>query len=144
MSERDRAALRDYVARERIGRDLPRDPSHEAISLMAPNGMPADWAPNRHRNCRASRDSWELLLGYAGSLRGIAPGTENESDGTPTVLVYNMFQRHGTEVRPVSSFRRSQERNTKQQNEQEFLQNAEQAIHAERMAAIVGTVKDYD
>jgi hypothetical protein len=55
---------------------------------------------------RAGGNSWTRLERH--TPRGIAPGTENESDGTPTVKV--TYADGTTEVRTVSSFRNKKER----------------------------------
>jgi hypothetical protein len=70
-----------------------------------PNAMPADYLPNQHRTIRASEDSWRR--GLKGRTAGIAPGTENHSDGTPTVAVWNLFQRHGVKVYNARGFGRT-------------------------------------
>lgn len=53
----------------------------------------------------ASRNSWDR--GMRGTVRGIAPGTEDSSDGTPTVLVTHADG--SQEIRTVSSFRGTRE-----------------------------------
>jgi hypothetical protein len=72
-----------------------------------PNAMPADYLPNRHRTIRASEDSWRR--GLKGRTAGIAPGTEDASDGTPTVAVWNLFQRHGVKVYNARRFGRTRQ-----------------------------------
>jgi hypothetical protein len=74
---------------------------HEAESFVAPDGMPVDFVPNRHRSFSASRDSWEIL---DRPVRGIAPSTleDGSADGSQTVDVYYADGTH--EVRTVSSF----------------------------------------
>lgn len=55
---------------------------------------------NHHRDIRVS----PRFKGWPTRVVGIAPGTEDTSDGTPTVLV---TQRDGSsEVRTVASFRK--------------------------------------
>lgn len=69
------------------------DPYHYDRSIT---GVPTQG----NRNFAASRSSWER--GLRGRTVGIAPGTEDDSDGTPTVAV---IIDGVTEIRPVSSFR---------------------------------------
>lgn len=58
--------------------------------------------PNNHnRVVRVSESSWNR--GLRGKVVGVAPGTESESDGTPTVLC--KYADGSQEVRTVSSFR---------------------------------------
>jgi len=83
--------------------------THERESLVDGRGMPVDYVPNSHRVVRVSPDFWERMLRF--QPKGIAPGTEHTSDGTPTVLC--TYADGTSEIRTVSSIRRTREtRNT--------------------------------
>jgi hypothetical protein len=71
---------------------------------------------------------------------GIAPGTEHLSDGTPTVAVWNLFQRHGVRIVDHASLRKGRARAHRQQP------TAAAPITPEvvRRAESLGTQRDYD
>ena len=79
--------------------------THERESLVDGREMPVDYVPNSHRVVRVSPDFWERMLRF--QPKGIAPGTELTSDGTPTVLC--TYADGTTAIRTVSSIRRSKD-----------------------------------
>jgi hypothetical protein len=98
QADRDRRIMRDVEA----WLLLESEASHG--SLTRADGMALDYTPNRHRTTRASRSTWDRPM----YVRGIAPGTEATSDGTPTVLC--TYADGTSEVRTVASFRKRQPR----------------------------------
>lgn len=78
---------------------------HEKECLTRADGMPLDYTPNNHRDIRVSPDYWERMLRH--HCVGIAPGTEDTSDGTPTVLC--TYADGTSEIRTVASFSRVRE-----------------------------------
>jgi hypothetical protein len=80
---------------------------HEAESFTRQDGMPVDYVPNEHRIVRVAPDSWRRMLNH--TCKGVAPGTEEISDGTPTFLRRNLYDPTVSEVVTVSSVRASRE-----------------------------------
>lgn len=115
LSKAEQRAIVKRDAERRLERDIA-----EHIALQSPkvadNGMPIDYLPNNHRDVRASR-KWNPTR-----VVGIAPGTEDISDGTPTVLVRRPGQ--PDEIRTVSSFR--QPRRTRRTVSQSTVQATRQ------------------
>jgi len=81
--------------------------THQAETFTRQDGMPVDYVPNEHRIVRVAPDSWRRMLNFR--CIGIAPGTEDSSDGTPTVRVRNLYDSSVDSVVPVSHFRRERE-----------------------------------
>jgi hypothetical protein len=132
-ARRDAREIEEYLALQaaRGGTDHTRrvngvDPYHVTRSIT---GEPSD----RNRKHRPSGDYWTRGTFERGRIVGIAPGTEDTSDGTPTVRV---TRADGTsEVRTVASFRQPREARQSRQ--------ASQAVQPES-ARIGGSQADYD
>jgi len=79
--------------------------THEKEVLTRDDGMPIDYVDNGNRIVRVAPDSWQRMLRHR--CVGIAPGTEDTSDGTPTFLRRNLYDPTICEVVNVSAVRRT-------------------------------------
>jgi hypothetical protein len=103
----DRSTMRDIERQDRIRR-AERDQADIDAFIAAKSELTglSDALPNSHRDIRASR-KWHDV--QSRNLRGVASigGRVLPSDGTPTVAVYNFYQRGVIRIADHAELRRS-------------------------------------
>lgn len=90
------------IMRQDAERRLERDIAEHLLLNKSSDATPSETGvPNNHmRNPKASADCWSR--GLKGRTVGVAPGTEAESDGTPTVRV--IYANGESHIEPARGF----------------------------------------